>query len=119
LRTCAGLIFTAMNNHPVDIRGFSADYIPVTLPRLALEQTGLIFPSIGLFLGRKHRRHVEPRTFDSFDDALEFINHFQRAFRFGLACLGKIKATALRLREASLCNPGAGVNMSLEEWLGR
>ncbi|KAK6974187.1 hypothetical protein R3P38DRAFT_2812225 [Favolaschia claudopus] len=87
LRTCAGLIFTAMNNHPVDIRGLCADYISVTLPRLALEQTGLIFPSIGLLLGRKHRRHI--------------------------------KATALHPREASLCNPGAGVNMSLEEWLGR
>ncbi|KAJ7210913.1 hypothetical protein GGX14DRAFT_394532 [Mycena pura] len=53
LETCAGLIFTALNDHSVDNRGFIIGFHPVTVPAEALRQCNIrVIPSILLFLSR-------------------------------------------------------------------
>ncbi|KAJ7213922.1 hypothetical protein GGX14DRAFT_392695 [Mycena pura] len=90
LETCAGLIFTALNDHTVDNRGFIREFHPVTVPAEALRQCNIrVIPSILLFLLR---------------DWTLFPKEF---------------ATKFGVKKHSLCNPGASLGMTKDEFISR
>ncbi|KAK6997491.1 hypothetical protein R3P38DRAFT_2561945 [Favolaschia claudopus] len=120
LRTIAGLISLAMNNLCADNDEFFEDNtIPVGIPLHTLAKLGLPFPVVLIFLSITSRRFIHLRIWDNFDDARTFVLDFGYTYRYGLAYFGKIMASTHRSGLESLCNPGAGLDMSMCEWLER
>ncbi|KAF7341207.1 hypothetical protein MVEN_01856100 [Mycena venus] len=112
---CAGLISTALNDHTVDARGFTPDAIPVTVPSQALQQLGIPFPTILVFLSRGWQ--LDERIFESKEEIEGHVEDFLTVLRFGMAVFGKIMIVARQLGGNSLCNPGAGIEMEKAEFL--
>ncbi|KAJ6464079.1 hypothetical protein C8R45DRAFT_1107654 [Mycena sanguinolenta] len=116
LVTCAGLIATTLNNQVVKTCRFSAETVRIDVPTAAFRESGLGFPVILMFLF--HWR-LDDILYDTQAQVEEIIQDFFTAFQFGIAQLALLVGTTKRLGNASLCNPGAGMEMEQAEFLKR
>ncbi|KAJ7202336.1 hypothetical protein GGX14DRAFT_570835 [Mycena pura] len=115
---CAGLIAAALNNYRVDNHGFLAGFLPLTVPVRAMKECNLhVLPSIILFLSRGWM--LKQREFPTVYAIEQHINHFFSIIRFAAATFTKIMITTMRMGSASVCNPGAGIGMSKDEFIAR
>ncbi|KAJ7208326.1 hypothetical protein GGX14DRAFT_567054 [Mycena pura] len=117
LVTCAGLIAAALNDRLVNDRGFIPERIPVSVPIAAMEQSKLHFPGILLFLSRGWT--LPTREFVAEAEIVQHIENFFNVLRLGIATFAKIISTTMRNGQDSVCNPGAGIGMTKDEFIQR
>ncbi|KAJ7820670.1 hypothetical protein B0H14DRAFT_2599853 [Mycena olivaceomarginata] len=114
LRNCAALIAAALSDIPTN-HDFNPSNFPVTAPLVALQQTGLDFPAVLIFLDGKW--YLEHREFNTYDEVESHVEDFLHALRFGIAIFAKIIATTMRMGAACVSNPGAAILMGKDEFL--
>ncbi|KAJ7192280.1 hypothetical protein GGX14DRAFT_406536 [Mycena pura] len=117
LISCAGLIATALNHYPVGLHGFIPEDVPVTVPRPALDEVQVPFPVILVFLSREWT--LTERSFESMTEAEEHAKDILLVLRYGIAFFGKIMLRTMEGGPNSVCNPGAGLQVSQDEFLER
>ena len=117
LIACAGLIAAALNNYVVTDSGFTPEHLPVSVPVIALLQSHINYPAILIFLSRRWKLPV--REFLTEEEVIHHIEDIHGILRFGIATFAKIIWTTMRKGKNALCNPGAGIGMTQDEFIRR